>query len=45
MSNEVKHFTKCNYCKKVYPATEVKGFKCIHCMQKDMEKANKEGSK
>ena len=41
-NNEIKHWTKCNYCKGVYPSVEVKGFKCIHCMKKDADKANKE---
>lgn len=33
-------YTKCNYCKQVKPAEEVKGFKCVECMEKEKDKAN-----
>ena len=35
-----KLYTKCNYCKQVKPAEEVKGFKCVECMEKEKDKAN-----
>lgn len=36
----MNHYIKCNYCREVKPAEQVKTFKCLDCIEKDKNKAN-----